>query len=112
LIACLFFVGLYLFLGWHPYLVWLLGSSLFLFMLYGYDKAQAVYNGSRVPEIALHLLAIFGGFFGGWLGMVVFRHKKNNVMFLVILLGSTVLHGYIVLKLFPDWLGSFEILRF
>jgi uncharacterized membrane protein YsdA (DUF1294 family) len=34
-------------------------------------------NGPRVPELILHLLALVGGFAGGWLGMAVFRHKSN-----------------------------------
>lgn len=76
----------------QPYIVWLFTSSIVLFLLYGYDKAQARSHGGRVPESLLHALALLGGFMGGWLGRAVFRHKTRKRIFTVVLLASTILH--------------------
>jgi uncharacterized membrane protein YsdA (DUF1294 family) len=74
------------------YWTWLIASSLVLFILYGYDKYQAKQGGYRVPELALHALAIAGGFTGGWLGRAVFHHKTRKVEFTIVLAGATLLH--------------------
>ena len=47
------------------YLLWLVSTGVVTFVLYGFDKMQAKYDGGRVPEIVLHLLALAGGFAGG-----------------------------------------------
>jgi uncharacterized membrane protein YsdA (DUF1294 family) len=77
---------------WNFYPVWLLVTSLITFLVYGFDKAQSKHNGSRVPESVLHLLALVGGFPGGWAGRIVFHHKTQKVSFTLVLLISTALH--------------------
>lgn len=62
------------------------------FILYGFDKARARMGGRRVPEAVLHLLALAGGFPGGWAGRSVFRHKTNKASFLFVLSVSTAIH--------------------
>ena len=62
---------------WNPYVVWLAAVSANTFLLYGLDKLLSKVDGPRTPEALLHLLALLGGFPGGWLGMFVFRHKTN-----------------------------------
>ena len=69
---------------------WLLAGGV-TFAYYGYDKAQARRGGWRVPEIILHLLALAGGFVGGWAGMAFFRHKTREPAFKVVLGLATVL---------------------
>lgn len=71
------FALLYAGTSWNPYLSWLTAWSVAAFVVYGLDKALAKANGPRVPEAILHLLALAGGFVGGWLGMVIFHHKSN-----------------------------------
>lgn len=71
--------------GAHWYLGWLVAWSGALFALYGYDKRQARDGGPRVPERLLHLMALAGGAAGGWLGMLVFRHKTRRPVFRVVL---------------------------
>jgi uncharacterized membrane protein YsdA (DUF1294 family) len=73
-------------------LTWYAIFSLALFALYGLDKAQAIAEGRRIPERALHLLALAGGFFGGLLGRSVFHHKTRKPNFLIILLVSAAAH--------------------
>jgi uncharacterized membrane protein YsdA (DUF1294 family) len=87
-------------MGWHLYWLWLAAASVITFLLYGYDKAQSKNGGWRVPEIVLHLLALAGGFPGGWLGRSVFRHKTKKAIFVLVLVVSTALHLGLVYWLF------------
>jgi uncharacterized membrane protein YsdA (DUF1294 family) len=63
--------------SWNPYLAWLAAWTVATFSTYGLDKGLAKANGPRVPELILNLLALVGGFAGGWLGMALFHHKSN-----------------------------------
>ena len=72
--------------------IWYGFFSIFLFTVYGIDKAQAKINGRRIPEKTLHLLSIAGGFLGGLIGMQFFHHKTRKPIFLVILLISLLIH--------------------
>ena len=74
------------------YPLWLAGSGVVAFALYGFDKLQAKRDGGRVPEIVLHLLTLAGGFIGGWAGRFAFRHKTRKPAFLAVLILATALH--------------------
>jgi len=78
------------------YPAWLLTLSIITFLTYGFDKAQSKRKGWRVSEMTLHILAVAGGFLGGWLGMFWFRHKTRHGFFKVILFASTALHLYLL----------------
>jgi uncharacterized membrane protein YsdA (DUF1294 family) len=78
---------------WPPYGTWLAAAGGTTFLLYGWDKLQAIGGGLRVPKIVLHGLALAGGVLGGWAGMLVFRHKRRQGAFWGVLLLSTLLHG-------------------
>jgi uncharacterized membrane protein YsdA (DUF1294 family) len=86
----------------HPYWVWLITLSVVTFFWYGFDKGQAKRGGLRTPEIVLHLLALAGGFPGGWLGRLFFHHKTRKDSFTIILILATILH----LGLAPALLAS------
>jgi uncharacterized membrane protein YsdA (DUF1294 family) len=71
---------------------WLALSSSIAFILFGYDKYRAGQSGQgRVKEFHLVLVGALGGWPGGLLGMLFFRHKtakfpfqlKYSVAFLV-----------------------------
>jgi uncharacterized membrane protein YsdA (DUF1294 family) len=79
-------------IGLNWYLAWVLAWSVVTFAFYGYDKHQAIAQGLRVPEIVLHLLALIGGFLGGWAGRAYFHHKTRKPVFLVVLIIATVLN--------------------
>jgi len=96
ILSVFIFVFLTLVLQLNTYFTWLVTVNLLLFFFYGYDKFMAVGGFGRVPEIVLHLLALAGGFAGGWAGMIIFRHKKNNIAFIAILLLSTVVHIFLI----------------
>jgi uncharacterized membrane protein YsdA (DUF1294 family) len=85
---------------WNFYWIWLIALSIITFLLYGYDKGQAKLGGLRVPEIVLHVLALLGGFPGGWVGRAVFRHKIRKVSFTIVLIVSTIIHVGIIYLLF------------
>jgi len=85
---------------WTFYWIWLIALSIITFLLYGYDKGQSKLGGLRVPEIVLHVLALAGGFPGGWLGRAVFYHKTRKPMFTVVLTVSTIIHLGIIYLLF------------
>lgn len=71
---------------------WIVGLSVVLFLMYGFDKRRAVAGGARIPEAVLHGLALAGGFPGGWAGRTTFRHKTRDRGFLIVLLLSTAIH--------------------
>ncbi|MFQ5613015.1 MAG: DUF1294 domain-containing protein [Anaerolineae bacterium] len=81
---------------WDPYQVWLAAWGLTTFIFYGLDKFQATRQSLRVPKITLHLLALVGGVFGGWAGMVVFRHKLRRISFWLVLMVSTAIHAWLI----------------
>lgn len=85
--------------AWNPYAVWVAALTVTTFVVYGLDKMLSKIGKARAPELILHLLAILGGFPGGWLGMVFFRHKSNfrrHPLFVPVLLLSTLGHGLLI----------------
>lgn len=93
LIGAAAFVALYALTPWNPYLVWLTAWSATTLGFYGWDKWRAQHGGWRTPEKALHLLALAGGFPGGWAGMLLFRHKTRHGSFWTVLALATAIHG-------------------
>jgi len=68
-------------------------ASLATFILYGLDKRAAARRQWRVPERALHMLALFGGFPGALLARRVFRHKTRKTGFTIMLWLIIVVHA-------------------
>ena len=68
-----------------PYVAWLASWSVVTFVAYAIDKAQARRGGWRIPEAALHGLAIAGGAIGGWVGLLMLRHKTRHPVFPLVL---------------------------
>jgi len=91
--GAILYVLVYANTNWHPYAVWLAAWGVTTFVFYGFDKLQAPRQGLRVPEKILHLLALLGGFLGGWAGMFLFWHKVRHISFWLVLLLSTLLHA-------------------
>ncbi|WP_421850400.1 DUF1294 domain-containing protein [Marinomonas sp.] len=58
--------------------------SLITFCFYGVDKSAAKRGKQRIRESTLHLLSLFGGWFGALLGQKVFRHKTKKLPFLLV----------------------------
>lgn len=66
--------------------------SIIAFGLYGFDKHLAVYQRSRVPEAVLFVVGALGGAFGALMGMLLFRHKTQKVLFWILNLLFLALH--------------------
>lgn len=66
------------------------------FLVYGWDKQQAIQGGRRVTERTLHALAFFGGWPGAIFGQRYFRHKTKKIPFLILFWAVTIFHLAIV----------------
>ena len=55
--------------------------SLITFIMYGVDKHRAIKGAWRISERVLISFSLFGGGVGGWLGMMLFRHKTRHWYF-------------------------------
>lgn len=62
-------------------MIWIIASSAWGFILFGLDKWQAVRGGRRIAESTLWWVTALGGWPGGLLGLVVFRHKSAKDSF-------------------------------
>ena len=60
------------------YAAYLLLLSLITFIAYGIDKKKAVKKKYRTKEKTLLSLSFFGGAFGGYPAMLIFRHKTKG----------------------------------
>ena len=62
-------------LAYGGYLILL---SIITFFAYAIDKKKAEHGAYRTKEKTLLLLSFFGGAFGGFLAMQIFRHKTKG----------------------------------
>ncbi len=62
-------------------LTWIATTSAGAVLLFGFDKGRAARGGRRVAESTLFWLSALGGWPGGLLGIVVFRHKSAKGSF-------------------------------
>lgn len=87
-------------IAYASYLVLL---SLITFIAYGSDKKKAEKGKYRTKEKTLLLLSLFGGAFGGYPAMLIFRHKTKGEhwYFTAVNLIGIILHiALIVLLIF------------
>ena len=59
-------------------------ASIATFLVYGWDKWQAKKEQWRVPEKWLHTFEVLGGWPGGILGQLFFRHKTSKFSYQII----------------------------
>jgi uncharacterized membrane protein YsdA (DUF1294 family) len=66
------------------FLAWVGIASVWTFLMFGFDKWRAGRSGSRrTSEFSLCLVSALGGWPGGFLGIVLFRHKSAKPAFLL-----------------------------
>lgn len=63
--------------------VWTGAASAWTLGLFGFDKWRAGRGGRRIAESVLWWVSALGGWPGGLLGIVVFRHKSAKPVFLL-----------------------------
>ena len=80
--------------GRLPLLVplWYAGLSLIAFAAHATDKAQAAAHGRRVPEQALHLMSLLGGWPGALFAQRQLRHKTRKARFQALFWGTVLAH--------------------
>jgi len=86
-------------LGLAPLYAALVSMNVVALLLYGFDKRQAIVGGTRIPEVALHIVALLGGSPGALAGQELFRHKTRKRAFRLVLLAiflfqAGLLYGY------------------
>lgn len=64
-------------------LPWIGAASAGTFLLFGFDKWRAGRGGRRISESALCWASALGGWPGGLLGLIAFRHKSAKPAFLL-----------------------------
>ena len=85
------------------YAVYLVLLSIITFIAYGVDKNKAKNGKYRTKEKTLLLLSFFGGAFGGYPAMLIFRHKTKGEHWYftaVNLLGLTIHITALILLIF------------
>jgi uncharacterized membrane protein YsdA (DUF1294 family) len=61
--------------------IWFAALNSAAFIMFGWDKWRSSRAGGRVSESSLVLLGALGGWPGGLLGMILFRHKTAKLTF-------------------------------
>lgn len=80
-------------------LIYFLGINGLLLVLMGIDKLCAVFKQWRIPEKTLLGIGLFGGGFGGLLGLVIFNHKKRKHYFMWTFLLNIAMWGMLYYSL-------------
>ena len=81
------------------FFIYFVAINFVTFLLFALDKHKAKKNQRRISEKTLYLYSLLGGFIGGMLSIVVFRHKivKKSFMlkyYMIILLWGILGYGY------------------
>ncbi|MEG2447983.1 MAG: DUF1287 domain-containing protein [Bacilli bacterium] len=79
----------------------LLVINLFSFCISGLDKYLAVKNRTRIPEIVLLTISLFGGGFGLLLSFVVFHHKIRKKKLLILVIITVVIWLFLIYYTLP-----------
>jgi uncharacterized membrane protein YsdA (DUF1294 family)/cold shock CspA family protein len=89
----------------HPVLFWgyALVLTLFTYAMYAHDKQLARARAWRLPEAALHLFELLGGWPGGFIAQRRLRHKSAKTSFKFTFWLIVLLHQFVALDLLVDW---------
>lgn len=77
---------------------YLLIINIVTFIIYGIDKYRSIKHKYRVSENTLIILAILGGVFGAFFGMIVFHHKTKKKKFVILIPILMLMWVYILIK--------------
>ena len=83
----------------YGYIIYLVVLSFITFVAYFADKSKAKKQAWRTPEKVLLGMSFFGGAFGGYAAMLMFRHKTKHWYFQVVNILGLVLHAALIVFL-------------
>jgi len=63
------------------FIIW----NVITFVEFGIDKWKSIHKKWRISENTLILSAFLMGGLGGWVGMVIFRHKTKHIKFKILI---------------------------
>jgi uncharacterized membrane protein YsdA (DUF1294 family) len=92
-------LALWLGVGLHAIVAFLLVATTVTFAFYAADKARARHAGARVPEVTLLGLSLGGGAIGGGLAMLLLRHKTRHTRFWTVNLVGLAVPAYLAARL-------------
>ena len=78
------------------YSIYLIVLSVITLALYLIDKIKAINGSYRISEKVLLLFSLLGGVAGGFLAMLLFRHKTKHWYFYAVNLIAIILHGWLL----------------
>ena len=88
-------------IAWEIFGWWLILASVWSFALFGLDKWRAKRDRARrIPQFTLLLVSALGGWPGGLLGMVVFRHKSAKPSLLLQFFGALIVFALLIAGMF------------
>lgn len=91
-------------------LAWLAACNLVALGIWGFDKWRSKGERSRVPELALHAMAVLGATPASILGMLLLRHKSRQRRFVLghslLFLAQIALFAYVFREAWQHWLNN------
>lgn len=78
---------------------YLLIINIITFIIYGIDKYKSIKHKYRISEKTLIILAILGGSFGAFLGMITFHHKTQKRVFIILIPVIMLIWVYILINI-------------
>ncbi len=78
---------------------YLLIINIITFIIYGIDKYKSIKHKYRISEKTLIILAILGGSFGAFLGMITFHHKTQKKKFIILIPIILLIWVYILINI-------------
>jgi uncharacterized membrane protein YsdA (DUF1294 family) len=83
--------------------------SLLTYTVYWHDKSQAQSKGWRMPENALHLLELIGGWPAAFVAQQKLRHKTSKRSYRIVFWLIVILHQAVALDYLLGWRISSSI---
>jgi len=89
----------------HPVLFWgfVIVLTAFTYAMYAHDKQLARAGAWRLPEAALHLFELLGGWPGAFIAQRRLRHKCAKTSFKFVFWLIVLLHQFVALDSLMDW---------
>ena len=88
------------------------GASIFAFIVYAYDKSSAQNDRWRTPESHLHLLSLIGGWPGALYAQHKLRHKSSKKAFKQVYWATVVINIGVFFWLLSDKGQQFLVILF